>query len=105
MDIPVIELDGSETWRSGYYLGENLENKFSGQGGYDLAVCCEYNGWGPILGESIRGLLMIVEGERDEQDWIWLITTSLDKSYWCQGGCDYTGWDCQSWNSWDEYHD
>jgi hypothetical protein len=43
-------------------------------------------------------LYACVMGENDEYDWYWLIRK--DKwFYYVQGGCDYTGWDCQSWGS------
>jgi hypothetical protein len=37
-----------------------------------------------------------ITGERDERDWHWLVGFSDGKVGYLTGGCDYTGWDCQS---------
>lgn len=70
---------------------------------WDLSACLEYN---PqefnIL--DIMKVLAVWEGENDEDDWRWIIEVKPDcaknhkgKYVFLQGGCDYTGWDCQSW--------
>lgn len=37
-----------------------------------------------------------ITGERDEKDWHWLVGFQDGKVGYITGGCDYTGWDCQS---------
>ena len=69
---------------------------------YDLSACLEYNPQSfTVL--DIEKVLAVWEGERDEEDWRWVIKVNkqcADKNggrfVFLQGGCDYTGWDCQS---------
>lgn len=70
---------------------------------YDLSACLEYN---PQLFDitDIEKVLAVWEGERDGDDWRWIIRVTkqcADKNggrfVFLQGGCDYTGWDCQSY--------
>lgn len=70
---------------------------------YDLRTCLEYNPQ-PFNLLDIERVLAVWEGERDEDDWRWIIklTAEAGKKHggrfvFLQGGCDYTGWDCQSW--------
>ena len=51
---------------------------------------------GQYLSE-IAYVLGCVYGENEESEWHWLIAMK-DRTYaYVSGGCDYTGWDCQSW--------
>ena len=62
----------------------------------DLAYAAEYNPQEFELGDIVH-LCAAVAGMNDELDWYW-VALLQDGSYrliW--GGCDYTGWDCQSW--------
>jgi len=43
-------------------------------------------------------------GANDESDWYWILTVD-GKTYYATGGCDYTGWDCQSSGSIQEVAD
>lgn len=70
---------------------------------YDLSACLEYNGQSFDI-TDIEKVLAVWTGERDEEDWRWVIKVTkqcADKNggsfVFLQGGCDYTGWDCQSY--------
>lgn len=67
---------------------------------YDLVACLEYNGQKDFSISDIKKVLAVHEGERDEEDWHWVIKLKSPNKYvYLRGGCDYTGWDCQSWAS------
>lgn len=70
---------------------------------YDLSGCIEYNDTGLDL-VDFKKVMAVWVGEHDGDDWRWIIklTSEAKKKYgygfvFIQGGCDYTGWDCQSW--------
>lgn len=63
---------------------------------YDLGACLEYNPQDGITSESITIVVAVVEGEPDGAPYSWLVAID-DRFAWIHGGCDYTGWDCQSW--------
>lgn len=65
---------------------------------WDLRACLEYNGVGYTL-EDIARVLAVYEGENDGEDWRWILLRKDGTFEALQGGCDYTGWDCQSWAS------
>lgn len=95
-------LPGSEEWRASYQDGENLAKKFSGQSAHDFAAAVSYNESGPLQpGVKIIDLVCLKKGERDESAWVWKVTLHTGEIWKMTAGCDYTGWDCQSWNSWE----
>ena len=51
--------------------------------------------------EDVKLITQMVEGERDESDWV--VYGQLKDGRWfvARGGCDYTGWDCRASNSGD----
>lgn len=65
----------------------------------DLETCLEYNTQ-DFAFEDIKDVLAVVEGANDEANWHWIL--ELKKEFnggmfaYLEGGCDYTGWDCQS---------
>ena len=64
---------------------------------YDLLACLEYNPQPDFTALNIEKVMAVYEGEHDEEDWIWIIQLRDEAGYvFLQGGCDYTGWDCQS---------
>ena len=71
---------------------------------YDLDACLQYNPQ-PFTIHDIEKVLAVWEGENDGDDWRWVIQLKshlqvegqTGKYVYLQGGCDYTGWDCQSW--------
>jgi hypothetical protein len=70
---------------------------------YSLRACLEYNPQNFTIFD-IDKVMAVWEGENDRDDWRWVIRVKKDCSktnggryVFLQGGCDYTGWDCQSW--------
>lgn len=41
-------------------------------------------------------ILASIEGANDEDDWHWIVRLEDGQFAYITGGCDYTGWDCQS---------
>jgi hypothetical protein len=100
---PIVTLPGSLTWERGYEFGQALDKKFPGQDGYDLASAMQYCDQGPVTDTNgIVGLVMLHQGCNDEDNWTWEVTTSDGKTWIANGGCDYTGWDCQAFLEWSE---
>jgi hypothetical protein len=64
---------------------------------YDLYTCLEYNPQKGFNVEDIKKVLAVWEGENDGDDWRWVLELNDGRYVFLQGGCDYTGWDCQSW--------
>jgi hypothetical protein len=65
---------------------------------YDLEACLIYNPQGFGI-DDIKSVLAVWEGENDGDDWRWVLLMKDGRYIFLQGGCDYTGWDCQSWAS------
>lgn len=62
---------------------------------YDLGAALEYNPQ-PFTVGDIKMVHAVVEGEHDERDWYWIIELRDGRYVYLTGGCDFTGWDCQS---------
>lgn len=66
---------------------------------YDLEAAIESNDVSFTL-DDIEMVLAVHEGKNDEEDWEWVIQLRGEREMqyiFLNGGCDYTGWDCQSW--------
>ena len=63
---------------------------------YDLEACLQYNPQPSFTIEDVKKVLAIIEGENDGPDWHWILLLNDDRFIYLRGGCDYTGWDCQS---------
>lgn len=63
---------------------------------WDLKGCLENNPQS-FVAEDIAEVLAVWEGENDGDDWRWVLRLNDNRFVFLQGGCDYTGWDCQSW--------
>lgn len=62
----------------------------------DLQLAIENN----AINEDIDNITHIVAevcGENEEYDWYWIVKLKNGKFKLIWGGCDCTGWDCQSW--------
>lgn len=46
--------------------------------------------------QDVTHILAEVCGEHDGYDWWWIIKLTNERYFLISGGCDYTGWDCQS---------
>lgn len=98
--VPVIALPGSGGWERSSEWGTHLERAFPGQDAHDFAMACEYNDYGPTQSHNITRLVMITQGERDAGSWTWHLEFENGDIWTASGGCDYTGWDCQSSLNW-----
>ena len=61
----------------------------------------QYNDYGPAARLPITGLVLEQQGEHDGNNWIWRVTLGDGSTWIAEGGCDYTGWDCQSHLDWE----
>lgn len=64
----------------------------------DLESNFEYNGSGMpgFRLEDIAYVLAALMGENDGPDYHWIVAMKDHTYAYVTGGCDYTGWDCQS---------
>lgn len=94
-----IQLTNSEGYWTAYELGDKLEKVFPDQDIMEFLLACEHNSSEAteISDLAITEFKMLQQGEHDCKDWIWRITTEDGSEWVAIGGCDYTGWDCQSW--------
>src|SRR3990167_997386 len=65
---------------------------------YELEYALDVHGYFAI--EDIDTILAAVHGENNEFEWYWIILLKDGTIGLLQGGCDYTGWDCQSDLTW-----
>lgn len=98
-----IFLPGSEGYWDGWDRGWALHQMFPRQDIPDFAAACTNNSWGPAEAQGIASIMCLEYGVRAGPDWKWLVRLFDNSHWWVVGGCDYTGWDCQSWLSWIEY--
>lgn len=100
-DIPIIRLPNSDEWESGYDWGSELDKKFPNQDAIELGYACAYNDYGPTKEHHITKLTMHQQGQNDGGNWIWCVELNNGTVWLATGGCDYTGWDCQSSLDWE----
>lgn len=62
----------------------------------DLQSAFEYNPQTGLSLVDIHNMLAAVFGENDGAEWHWIAELKDGKFAYIVGGCDYTGWDCQS---------
>ena len=62
----------------------------------DLWYALKYNPPVQFKVEDVRDIVAEVAGANDEYDWWWVLKMDGGKYFLLSGGCDYTGWDCQS---------
>lgn len=88
---------------STYNFSKEKQAEFEAAGiDYDLSACLEYNPQSFDI-TDIEKVLAVFEGERDGRDWCWVIKVTKKcaeknggRFVFLRGGCDFTGWDCQS---------
>lgn len=66
---------------------------------YDLEECLSNNTQDGFGSSDIQYVLAVWEGHNDGDDWRWILQLKDGRYVYLQGGCDFTGWDCQSWAS------
>jgi hypothetical protein len=94
-------LDVDQKWTNSYDWGAFLERTFPGEEGYDLATCIAYN-IDELMFANFSDVECLQIGTNDERDWHWKVTLASGRIIVIVGGCDYTGWDCQSWGAYKE---
>lgn len=99
----LVILKSSEGYWSAYEAGQALEERFPGHQAVEFTYCVFYNDLGPLNEDNgIIDFKCVKVGENDGPDWVWALTMEDGSRWLCRGGCDFTGWDCQSSNSWNE---
>jgi hypothetical protein len=53
----------------------------------------------PASRKDVAEIIAAVNGENDGEEWIGVFRLKDGRYLVAQGGCDYTGWDCQAGNS------
>lgn len=98
-------MEGSDGYWSAYQEADKLEKLFPEQCAYDFMMACANNNELNFLkNKEIITFELIHQGENDGSNWCWLVTFKHESyknfididSFIYIGGCDYTGWDCQS---------
>lgn len=64
----------------------------------DLGECLGYHIRTFTL-DDIEQVLAVWEGQNEGDDWRWVLKLRDGRFAFVQGGCDYTGWSCQSWGT------
>lgn len=63
----------------------------------DLVSALRFNPISGITVDDIDRVLAVYQGEREEEDWRWIVRLKgKGLVYYLRGGCDFTGWDCAS---------
>lgn len=78
-----------------------FENKYNAsieeiKGDLRYGMECNPHPNGEISYKDIDEIVAAIPGMNDEADWHWVVKTQDNKFWYIYGGCDYTGWDCQS---------
>lgn len=63
---------------------------------YDLAACLEFNPQNGFTIDDVVKKLAVIEGANEADAWHWILELKDGRFVYLTGGCDYTGWDCQS---------
>lgn len=74
---------------------EKFNSNKSGYENDDLKYAFGNDGLSEILG-NVDVIIAEVCGENDGYNWYWILQMRDGTFGWAEGGCDYTGWDCQS---------
>ena len=103
--FPVIDLAKLSTY--GDPLTRELVERFPDQDMLEFLSCNQYN---PVPdevridGSSLVKFAMVLQGANEDANWIWDLELVVDREVvgWrVVAGCDYTGWDCQSFSEWE----
>lgn len=95
-DAPfLIRNENDARYWHAYDWGLALDKMFPEVCGTDFAYAVFYNSDCGVDLSIITDMRCTQVGYNDAEDWIWEVTTP-NGAWRFQGGCDYTGWDCQS---------
>ena len=78
------------------YYYDNQEDVIERRIDSDLSYAVEYNDVQPFRLEDVAYVLAALMGENDGPDYHWIIAMRDHTYAYVSGGCDYTGWDCNS---------
>ena len=97
-----VVLTGSEQYWYGWDYGNALDDLFPHQDAADFGQAIGL-GQGPISEtNSVVGLVLTQAGENDGPSWKWEVKLEDGTTWKLEGWCDYTGWDCQAGNDWEQ---
>lgn len=74
---------------------EKFDNNKDAWDSDDIKYAFQCNGLSGHL-PDIDVIVAEVCGANDEDNWYWILQMKDGSFKWAEGGCDYTGWDCQS---------
>ena len=80
-------------------LFENDKYEYSHQDVKDemrYAIECNPHPQVNDFNSTVDKIIACIPGANDEENWYWLVTDKTGDIWYISGGCDYTGWDCQS---------
>lgn len=85
---------------------KQLKEKFPAQQTEDFTSALHYGDGVPPVPDStvITSLICVKHGENDGENWEWLVAFASGRTYKLTAGCDYTGWGCQDWGEWEQFH-
>ena len=94
----IVELTGAEAWTFAHNFGLLLGQRFPNQEVDELVLAFEYNTCQLSFDDlkAAESIVCTYKGCNDGTDWKWTIVTG-GQTWHIVAGCDYTGWDCQSW--------
>lgn len=75
---------------------EKYDHSKKGFDNDDISYALQCNPQSSIIEKDIDVIVAEVCGEADGADWHWIVQRKDGKFQYLTGGCDYTGWDCQS---------
>ena len=100
----VVRLEGLDVdhkWSDGYDWGAFVDRTFPDEEAFDLCHCINHN-IEELLYANFSDVKCLQVGANDQNDWAWKVTLASGRIIVILGGCDYTGWDCQSWGNYKE---
>lgn len=92
----IIPIAGAEAWTDAYDLGKLLAKRFPHDAVDDLCQAYRFNGMNLEDLAAATSIDCTRFGQNDGADWHWTVVTG-GRTWLIVAGCDYTGWDCQSW--------
>lgn len=86
MTITVDEMRADYDWQQAFGFAGNISTVMG------ESVSAESFGF-----DDIEAVLAADAGENDEARWVAVLRLRDGRFAYLTAGCDYTGWDCQSW--------
>ena len=83
------EIDDGD-WAEAFGEGHDISEKPT------PAICCPTISVEGVSREAVEEIVALENGENDGPDWVGLFRLKDGRFVTVEGGCDYTGWDCQA---------